>query len=237
MGKEEPQGSDILGIKPIGDAINTVTKAAVDAAAVFLGRICLPAAEEFGLFLQDKVWNWRRNNIVKIIQKAERMLSQDSDQYAHPRIVYEIIERGSWIDDNEVQEMWAGLLSSSCTKEGKDEINLIFIHILSQLTTTEVKIINLICKESYRIEKSQSMILLYNSDYYPPVDFGESAVKIETIGKKIKEIKTEILHLTTIGLIESRNYHLEDSGFRNVVNVKATDICQHMYRRCQGKSG
>ena len=37
---------DILGIKPVADSVNRLTRAAVDGASAFLSRICLPAAEE-----------------------------------------------------------------------------------------------------------------------------------------------------------------------------------------------
>lgn len=48
-------GLDVLGIKPVAEAVNTVTKGTVEGASAFLSRICLPAAEEFGFLLQDKV--------------------------------------------------------------------------------------------------------------------------------------------------------------------------------------
>lgn len=46
MSKEESNKSQPL---------NTLAQGAVDGAGAFLGRICLPAAEEFGLLLRDKV--------------------------------------------------------------------------------------------------------------------------------------------------------------------------------------
>jgi hypothetical protein len=72
MSKNEWQSLDVLGIKPLAEAINTVIKGTVDGAAVFLGRICLPAAEEFGLLLRDRVSHWRRQNLIRIAEKAER---------------------------------------------------------------------------------------------------------------------------------------------------------------------
>jgi len=39
----------------LAEAINTVTTSVVGGAEAFLGRICLPAAEEFGLLLRDRV--------------------------------------------------------------------------------------------------------------------------------------------------------------------------------------
>lgn len=72
MTDDKPKSFDIFGIRPLAEAINTLTKGAVDGAGAFLSRICLPAAEEFGLMLRDKVSSWRAKNAVAIIQKAEK---------------------------------------------------------------------------------------------------------------------------------------------------------------------
>ena len=93
---EKLNSQDILGVKSFGDAINTATKGLVNGAGAFLSRICLPASEEFGLFLKDKVSKWSGENALQI-------------------------EKGSWVDDNKVQDMWAGLLASSCNEDGRDE--------------------------------------------------------------------------------------------------------------------
>ena len=149
MAEENSKSLDILGIKPIADSLKIITQGAVEGAAAFLSRICLPAAEEFGLLLRDRVTNWRTKNRVMVLQKAEKMLEShpEADQkHAHPRLIAAILEQGSWIDDGQVQEMWAGLLASACTKDGKDESNLIFINILSQVTSLEAIILNKACQ-------------------------------------------------------------------------------------------
>jgi len=141
----------VLGIKPVGEAVNTLVKGTVDAAAAFLGRICLPAAEEFGLLLRDRVGHWRTRNLVKIAEKTERKVANNPNApqvHAHPRIVHSALENGSWADTDELQEMWAGLLASACTVDGKDESNLMFVNLLSQLTSTQVKVLNHGCESS-----------------------------------------------------------------------------------------
>ena len=41
----EPDKSlDLLGIKPVAEAINTVTRASTAGVGAFLGRICLPGS-------------------------------------------------------------------------------------------------------------------------------------------------------------------------------------------------
>lgn len=139
---------DLLGVKPIAESISTVTKGVVAGAAAFLGRICLPAAEEFGLLLRDKVSNWRARNAVNVATKAELILDSHGGAQglqAHPRIVGDILDNGSWSESDDVQQMWAGLLASSCDAYGKDDSNLVFINMLKQLTTAQAKFISHIC--------------------------------------------------------------------------------------------
>jgi hypothetical protein len=131
---------DLLGLRPFGQATKIVAQAAVDGAGAFLGRICLPAAEEFGLLLRDKVSAWRAKNAAAITTTAEELLEASGgiiDKQAHPRIVGKVLEHGSWEDDETVQTMWAGLLASSCSSDGKDQSNLVFINLLEQMTSAQ----------------------------------------------------------------------------------------------------
>jgi hypothetical protein len=151
MNEKDSKDLDLLGLRPVADSIKIVTQAMVDGAAAFLSRICLPAAEEFGLMLSDRVHHWRETNKVKMLQKAEEKLLQYSPEegkHAHPRLVAEILNKGSWEANEDVQDMWAGLLASACTNDGRDESNLIFINILAQLTSLQANILNYGCENA-----------------------------------------------------------------------------------------
>ena len=161
MNEEKPESMDILGIRPISDAINTVTATTMKEVSELLDLICKPAAEEFGLLLKDRVIYWRVKNLSNIVLKAKKNIdirNKDIKVSASPRIVNSILENGSWIDDDRIQEMWAGLLASACSKEGKDESNLIFINLLSQLTSSEVRILDYICNNSKKNISINSII-------------------------------------------------------------------------------
>ncbi len=54
---------DVLGIKPFGESVSTIVKGGVDGAGAFLSRICLPAAEEYGFYLQDQIRSRRSKNM------------------------------------------------------------------------------------------------------------------------------------------------------------------------------
>jgi hypothetical protein len=138
---------DILGIRPLAEAANALTQAAVSGASAFLGRICLPAAEEFGLLLRDKVRAWRARNLARILQRAEEKLAGAHGQ-AHPRVVAQVLESGSWTDADDVQEMWAGLLSSSVQQEGGDDSGIVFADLLSRITTAEARILRFVCDKA-----------------------------------------------------------------------------------------
>jgi hypothetical protein len=90
-------------------------------------------------------------NIASIANKAEKRLLEHKypDQVrAHPRLVGEIVENGSWIEDELVQGMWAGLLASSCSESGDDDSNLIFITLLKGLSKLQARILEYACREA-----------------------------------------------------------------------------------------
>lgn len=152
---------DQLGLKSFGEATKVVAQGVMDGAGAFLGRICLPAAEEFGLLLRDKVGAWRASNAARIALSAERMLNQsgtNGGEHAHPRIVGKVLEQGSWEDDETVQNMWAGLLASACSEDGKDQRNLVFVNLLEQMTSAQAKLLGSACKKAVKFKSSLGYI-------------------------------------------------------------------------------
>ena len=113
----ENKALDVLGVKGLGDSARIITQGTIDGARAFLSRMCLPAAEEFGLLLRDKVSRWRDENAVRMLNQANDInLSHCPDtpdnptEQANPRLVHVAIEEASWIEDEQVRSMWAGLL-------------------------------------------------------------------------------------------------------------------------------
>ncbi|WP_153039462.1 hypothetical protein [Sphingobium yanoikuyae] len=141
---------DILGVKPICDAVGTIAKGSTDGIGAFLSRICLPAAEEFGYLLRDKVAGlrahseWRRSQAEDILAKTAQKVSERGDAgncKATPRMVRYALEEGSWSSEDELHEAWSGLLASSCSNSPNDN-NLGFMRLLSSLTAYQVRLLN-----------------------------------------------------------------------------------------------
>jgi hypothetical protein len=225
----ENKSLDVFGIKPIADSVNTVTKGSVDGASAFLSRICLPAAEEFGLLLKDQVSAWRAKNAINISNKAQALVEKQVGGLvvrAHPRMIFTTIENGSWAEEDFMQNLWAGLLASSCTPDGKDESNLIFINMLSQLTNSQAKLIKHIC-ETVGIYKSRggwigAEDLIIGSD---------ELTRITGI-EDLHQLDRELDHLRALELIVG--------GFgpeTTQANVTPHSLCLQFYVRTQGYVG
>lgn len=65
----------------------------------------------------------------------------DAPVAVQPRIAHSVFDDGSWIQDEVVHSMWAGLLASACDENGGDDSNVIFIGILKQLTAMQVRVL------------------------------------------------------------------------------------------------
>jgi hypothetical protein len=232
MGDTSNSG-DILGIAPYGEAVNTVAKGTVAGAGAFLSRICLPAAEEFGLLLRDKVTAWRSVNATQILNNAERLLEAEHDasrMHAHPRLVGKILENGSWTDDDGVQRLWAGLLATACTADGTDESNLIFVNLLDQLTSAQVRILKAACTDT------QKMVSLAGWIFASPLVCTLDLLREISGVQDANRLDRELDHLRTLGLI------VETGGFQThspipVADVTPSALALQLFARCNGHRG
>lgn len=228
------QSGDLLGIRPYGETAKILAKGTVDGAGAFLGRICLPAAEEFGFLLKDKVSGWRKNNAVKIASKAQKLLEEGrgvEGLYGHPRLVMKAIEDGSWADTPELQDMWAGLLASSCTEDGKDEANLIFMNLLNQLTSSQAKVIRHSCENAI-VQVTKDGLIHASGLMRIPL----SEVKDIAGVYDIQRIDRELDHLRELGLIVAGILldHYDSKSKEPLVDITPTPLMLHLYIRCQG---
>lgn len=232
MTGENQDIGDLVGIRPYGEAVKILVQGVVDSAAAFLGRICLPASEEFGLLLKDKISAWRAKNAVAIVQRTEALLIETGGigtRHAHPRLVLAAIEHGSWADESDVQDMWAGLLASSCTTTGKDQTNLLFMNTLSQITTAQARIVNYSCENATKTITKAGLI--WRDTFFEKVT---KLMEISGIGN-IHQLDRELDYLRRLDLIE---FGIEAD---NVVPAERLQACispsafaLHLYVKCQG---
>jgi hypothetical protein len=222
---------DILGVKPVAKAIDRTTESALAGAGAFLSRICLPAAEEFGLLLKDRVSLWRAKNAARIAADAERLTAGASGPLeAHPRLAWEIIEKGSWADDELVQKMWSGLLASSCSSRRDDE-NILFVSLLERLTALEVRLLSHFCEAVPKFAAVSG--LPYSEEIVVP--FGELA-ELSGVGD-LHRLDRELDHLRSLELIDGGFVAHDLSDVGTDASVRVTALGLHLYIRGRGFCG
>lgn len=89
--------------------------------------------------LGDTVRVYRVRNMVKTVQKTERILRDAglTPNAVPPRLLLPIVENSSVEDDDSLQELWAGLLATA--SQQTDSVSPSFIETLKQLTPDEAR--------------------------------------------------------------------------------------------------
>ncbi|MBO9699940.1 MAG: DUF4393 domain-containing protein [Sporocytophaga sp.] len=237
----KPLISDIFGAAAYGEALKIVTEESIKGTFSFISKICSPAAEEFGLYFADNIRVWRLNNIIKIIEKSKGKLEFVDNKLqlkAHPRVVMDIIDKGSWQENTELQDMWAGLLASSCQKESENDDNIIYTTILNQLTSTEVKILNYFTVNSAKLATAEGIVKTKEGLIISAEEFSK------IVGTdNFEKLNVGINHLKSLQLIET-GFGLASGFFKDgdksqglKVGLKLSPLAIILYVKCQGYNG
>lgn len=223
---------DLLGIKGLSDSVKIATQGFIDGAAAFLSRVCLPAAEQFGLALRDSVSAWRAGNAVKMLSGAHTIYLSNNPAPADrlsPRLAYVAIEEASWIDDDHIQNMWAGLLASSISPHGHSDENLVFMNLLKQLTSLEVKMLRFAVEQAPK-DASSRYGLVTPRELIVPIDKLPELFGIQDL----QRIDRELDHLRELGLI---GYSIGGGIIMDgsdTADLTPSPLAMHLYVRAQG---
>lgn len=199
----------------------------------FLRRICPPAGEEIKQLLYERHSNKRVASAVAIALKAEELLAQNDkgeSTLAHPHLVVRILEDGSWAEDEWIQQRWAGLLASSCTADGQDKSNLVFVELFDKLTPIHLRILHAACQKGAELgstAESASKVTLYCT----------ADELIEAAGThSLPRIQQTIGHLANFGLLAENNrpsyIHATE---RTKTKTTPTSLGLAMFTRCSGR--
>ena len=212
------------------------TRGVIDGAAAFLSRLCLPAAEELGLALRDRISAWRAKNAVQMLDRANtiyRSSDPDPTDRLNPRLTFFAIKAASWIDDDQVQAMWSGLLASSTSSDGRSDENLLFMSLLKQLSSFQVLVLR------FAVERSSKKVTARGLVYSAPL----AHIPVESFPAlfgtgDLHRIDRELDHLHDLGLIGStRLYPGLPGGIEissGMANLTPTPLAMHLYIRAQG---
>ena len=198
----------------------------------FLRRICPPAREEIRQLLYERHSNERVTGAVAIALKAEELLTRNGyagNALAHPDMVLRIVEDGSWAEDDWIQQLWAGLLVTSCTADGQDKSNFVFVDMLEKLTPIHLRILSAACRKGREVaqtDESTTKLTLYLT----------ADELIEAAGSSsMARIQQTIGHLSNFGLLaESSRPSYVSATEKTKTKTTPTTLGLQMYARCSG---
>jgi hypothetical protein len=231
--------NDILGIRPFGEATNTIVTKSIEAAENLLTLTCKPALAELGLMIHDKVRAWRLNNVARTLEKAKDKYEFVDNQIqlkANPKVIINLVDGASIEENDELQDMWAGLFASSCTRNPNDDENLIYITILKQLTLSEVKLIKYMCEKTKKFYRNNNLIV--SQTVSPYIDELQEITGITSTSG----IEAILNHLTALKLNDRGHGGSTPAGFVNstdklLVWLTPTSLAMNFYLRCVGHRG
>lgn len=202
-----------------------------EACGTILAKLCYPVADEIGANIGERTSNWRRRNATMILEQTAQKYDRSSKtgkEHAPPRLVHKVLEEGSWTDDINLQEMWAGLLVSSCSEDGRDEGNLVFINILGQLTAVEAKILAYACENADVFVTDAGWIMAKDLE----VDL--NALIAITGVEDVHRLDRELDHMRAFELLPiGGGFHVHEK----LADITPTPLALQMYARCQGHMG
>ena len=199
----------------------------------FLQRISPLAKSEIRHALHERLSNKRVASAVEIALQAEDVLSRNGVSgklLAHSDVVMRIVEGGSWIEDNWIRTMWAGLLVSACTADGQDTSNMTFIDLLARQTPVHLRILSHVCR---KVEEAVAAGASSKSvDVYCTAQELTDAADSHSLAR----IHQTVGQLATSGLIvESARPSYATVLDKEKTRCTPTPLGFAMYTRCNGR--
>lgn len=207
---EKIEIKDLLGIEPIGELGLEMTKATIKGISSFLDLVFKPGLQELGYLMRDEVRKWRLNNILRVLEKAKGKMNFDGKELnltANARVGLSIMEECSNVDNEELQDLWAGLFVSSCTPDGADDSNLIFVDLLKRMSSIQARIIEFACREGKKVLYPNGLILA--QELIIPFD----ELKEVTLCDNLYRLDNELDHMRSIELLVTGGDFSDGGGF------------------------
>jgi hypothetical protein len=200
----------------------------------FLTRIAPETSAATSRLLHEELSNYRLENAIEIVRKAERMLGATVDEEhlrALPEVVMRIVDAGSWSsDDKWMLQFWAGLLAASCSSTGDDQSTLIYAELLGQLKALHLRILSAAAAKSTKISGGQGAM------YTRPLKWNAAdLMKFSGSGDLIK-LDRELHYMADIGIIAPRE---KSAFFQQMTDttIALTNLGLQLYARCNGHRG
>lgn len=226
---------DILGIEPVAESAKIVIEKSFNGLGAFLESVFMPGLQEFGFLIRDQVRTWRLNNALSVMNKAKGKLNYENGELnikANARVGLAIVENCSMVDNAELQDMWAGLFASSCTEDGKDDSNIIFVDLLKRMSIIEAKVLKYSCENCKK--KIYPNGLIVGDELSISLDKLVSITEIDDLYRLDRELD----HMNSLSLFQinlsgiSGGFLANDKSLK--ANISPSALALNLYYKCTG---
>jgi hypothetical protein len=199
-------------------------------AILFLYRLCPSRAMEPIHVLTGELDQFRTESMLTITLTAEKMLAADphaEQMRANPNIVAGILKNGCWEYNDLTQWLWAGLLASSCSKDGADLSNHDLIEVLGQVTMNQAHIL----VEGCRLGNDGTL----DKDGIgkrPVIITHEEMIRVTGMYDLYRNA-TDVAYLYIHGLMKN-NYDFSSYGTKSVFDITPTPLAMRLFKECRG---
>jgi hypothetical protein len=202
-------------------------------AVAFLSRQWPEAAKNMTQLLHGGLTKARVANVVQILLKTESLLPRDFSAEslgARPSLVVKVLEYGSFADERWIQELWAGLLVSSCTVPQTDDSNEAFAVLLGKLTAVHVRILKYACVRASALGSESGAALSER------VICGRDEIMEIAASRELHRIERDLGHLYGLGLMERLSTTASTSA-HYAADITPSRLGLDLYDRCKGSLG
>jgi len=139
---------------PIKGSVKGAIEAIYKPIESIVKTLAGPAAEEIGLSLRDSVQAWRLKRQIRLFEQVKHIceIAGIKPQAVKMPLLFEIMEKGSLEEDDELQDIWANMLANAADPKRTSLVTTAFPEILKQLCRDEVVFLNGRFPNEYQIK-------------------------------------------------------------------------------------
>ena len=202
-------------------------------ALAFLSRICPDGAIDVTQLMREGFSSHKVGHAVNIVLDAQTLLKSNpegSEVRLPPSLLIRVLEQATNTEEDWLQQLWAGLVVSSCSTDGNDESNRRFVDLFGMLTPVPIKLFTIVSAVSSKF-----------ANEYGTVTARPLACKIDDIttatGARGVQIERELERLAAVGLIEKKSANTPMLAPTGEVVITASSLGLELFARCNGHKG
>lgn len=126
---------------PTKNAVKGAIEAIYKPIESIVKTLAGPAAEEVGLTIKDSVQAWRLKRQIRLFEQVKQICKEAGikPQAVKMPLLFEIMEKGSLEESDELQDIWANMLSNAADPKRASLVTTAFPEILKQICIEEVR--------------------------------------------------------------------------------------------------